>query len=93
MDDFIWTNSYPAAQVRALLTELAELQDAGFLFHCSEGRCFVVADAALPASLDGRHALKLARDDADEIFEDAVERDAAFCGTWADEDDLDAEAA
>jgi hypothetical protein len=96
MADFVWTNSYPAEQVPEILTALAGMDDAGFLFHCSEGRCFVVADTQLAPSVDGHEPVRLAREDTDEIFEDAVERGAAFCGSLApDEEDegLDAEAA
>lgn len=97
MADFIWTNNYPAEQVPAVLTALAGIEDAGFLFHCSDGRCFVAADTPLVSSVDGHEPVRLAREDADETFEDAVERGAAFCGCWAaddeTDDELDAEAA
>jgi hypothetical protein len=95
MADFIWTNNYPAEQVPTVLTALAGIEDAGFLFYCSDGRCFVVADTPLAPSMDGHEPVKLDREDADEIFEDAVQRGAAFCGCWAsdEDDDLEAEAA
>ena len=94
MTDFIWTNNYPAKQAAEILTGLADTEDAGFLFHCSDGRCFVVADSPLAPSVDGHEAVRLERPDADDVFEDAIDRNAAFCGQWTpDEVDEDAEAA
>jgi hypothetical protein len=94
MPDLIWMNSYPPVQVTETLMALADIEDAGFLFYCSAGRCFVVADTLLPASVDGQEPVALARADADDVFEDAIDQGAALCGCWSvDENEPDAAAA